>query len=180
MTAAGVTVGDDPALGENEDAVAKAHDRLHDMLDHENRNSRSANFRDDRYDVAHLGWIEPRQHLVEQQQARLGRERAREFEALAPRDGEPGSGRVEPVGEADELATASARPSASSRRAMAQVRAHGDVLAHAEAGEGAHNLESARNAQRFARTCGAWSVMSSPLKRMRSARRRLETGDQRE
>ena len=102
---------------------------------------------DHRHDVADLRRVEPGQHLVEQQQLRLGRERAREFEPLAAGDGQ-GVGRpIEHAAEADlARRPSSAAASAVGARAMAQMRADADILAHDQAGERLHDLEGAGDA----------------------------------
>ena len=82
--------------------VAQAHHRLHDMLDHQHRDAGAADVPDDRNDGANLGRVEAGEHLVEQQQLRLGGERAREFEPFAAGEGEARGGRVEAVGKPDE------------------------------------------------------------------------------
>lgn len=61
----------------------QVHDRLHDMLDHEDGDAVVADRPDHRNDVADLGRVEPGQHFVEKQKLRLGRQRARQLQALA-------------------------------------------------------------------------------------------------
>ena len=94
-----------------------------------------------------LRWVEPGQHLVEQQQLRLGRERARQLEPLAAGDRQGGGRLVEHRAEADARGdVVGGAPARRARSAMAQMRADRDVLAHRQPGEGLHDLEGARDA----------------------------------
>ena len=111
--------------------------------------------RDDRQDVADFRRIQPGQNLVEQQQARFGRQRAREFQTLAPRDRQPGGGRVQPVGEADQQRDFLRATQRLLSRGMAQMGADRDILAHAQPREGPHDLEGAARCRARARKCGA-------------------------
>ena len=79
-------LGDDAALGQHIDALGQADDRLHHVLDQKDRDAAVADGADDRDHVADLRRVEPGQHLVEQEQLRLGRKRARKLEALAAGD----------------------------------------------------------------------------------------------
>ena len=101
---------------------------------------------DHRHHVADLGRVEAGQHLVEQQQPRLDRQRARELEPLAARDREAAAGRSSSVAQAHGRATSSAAASAAERDGPRQMRADRDVLAHGQAGERLHDLEGARDA----------------------------------
>ena len=107
---------------------------------------RRAEAADHRHDVADFGRIEPGQHLVEQQQLRLGRQRAGKLEPLAPGDGQRVGRPVEHVGQADLAADLLGDGERRLARAMAQMRADQDVLAHRQAGEGLHDLEGAGDA----------------------------------
>src|SRR4051812_13281572 len=80
--------GDDAAFGEHEDVRGKAHHRLHHVFDHHDGGAALADRPDDRNHIAHLGWVEAGQHLVEQNKLRLDRKRARKLQALASCDGE--------------------------------------------------------------------------------------------
>ncbi len=103
-------------FGQHVDVLGQPHHRLHDVLDHHDGDAAVADGADHRHDVADLGRVEPGQHLVEQQQLRLGRERAGELEPLAGRDGEAGGRAIEQIGEPDVGSpTFSAAASASAR-----------------------------------------------------------------
>ena len=80
--------GNNAALGQHEHLFGEAHHRLHDMLDHQDGDATSAKIADNRNDIPDLGWVQPRQNLIQQQNFWFGRERARKFEPLAPGDGQ--------------------------------------------------------------------------------------------
>ena len=73
----------DAALGQDEHMFGEAHHGLHDMLDHDDGDAAVANGVDDRHHIADLGGVEAGQHLVQQQQPRLDRQRACQLQALA-------------------------------------------------------------------------------------------------
>ena len=157
--------------------LGQAHHRLHDVLDHHDGDAAIANGADDRHHVADLRRIEAGQHLVEQQQPRLGRERPREFEPLAAGDREA-CGRL--VEQARSSPTASSDLGGRGERVGArrprQMRADGDVLAHRQAGKWLHDLEGARDAapgqpmRRLARDVGAVVDDAASVRRAGSRR----------
>ena len=149
------------------------------MLDHHDRNAGPGDLRDDRQDVANLGGVQTGQNLVEEQEARLGRERAREFEPLAPRDREPRGRRVEPVGESDEARDSLCATERVVAGAMAQMGANRNVLTHAKAREGPGDLERPRDPALCADVRRLAGNVFAP-EADRSARRRLEAGDKSE
>src|SRR5438093_1353365 len=76
------TFGDAHTVVEHGDAVGDAHHDLHVVLDQEYRQLELAPERaDQRGEVLGLARVHPRRRLVEQQQARLGGERARDLQA---------------------------------------------------------------------------------------------------
>ena len=102
---------------------------------------------DDRHDVADLGGVEAGQHLVEQQQPRLGRQRARKLEPLAAGDRQRRGRPVEQVAQARPRARPRRRRQARRRaRGRRQMRADRDVLPHRQARERLHDLEGAGDA----------------------------------
>ena len=116
------------------------------MLDQQHRDAAVADLADDGDDLQDLGRVQPGHHLVEQQQARRGGQRACEFEALAAGDGEVGRGLREHVLHADL-----ARDGMGVFPGLVAVRVllvgtHGDVLVHRELGERLRDLEGAHHA----------------------------------
>src|SRR5215470_3281539 len=81
-------LGDDTAFGEDEHMFGEAHHRLHDMLDHQNRDAASAQTADNRDDISDFRWVQAGQNLVQQQHLWIGCEGARKFEPFAPGDGQ--------------------------------------------------------------------------------------------
>src|SRR6476619_6557059 len=59
--------GNDAAFGQHEHVFGEAHHRLHHMFDHQDGDATAAKIADNRDDVPDLGWIEPRQHLIQQE-----------------------------------------------------------------------------------------------------------------
>ena len=139
-------VGDDAAFRQHEDVLGQAHHRLHHVLDHHDGDAAVAQASDHRHDVADLGRVQSGQHLVEQQELRLGRQRTREFQPLAAGDGQRIGRPVEHVGETDLARDLFGGGERGLARAVMQMRADQDVLAHREAGEGLHDLEGAGDA----------------------------------
>ena len=160
-TCAAMPSRDDAAFGQHEDVLGETHHRLHDMLDHQDGDAAVAEGPDHRHDVANLGRIEPGHHFVEQQQLRLGRQRAGELQPLAPRDGQRRAGRVEHVAEADR-ARDLVRPRRARRRAaMAQMGADAMFSRTVRPAKGC-TIWNVRAMPRRASRCGGTPVMSSP------------------
>ena len=91
--------------------------------------------------------IEAGQHLVEQQQPRLDRQRAGQLEPLAAGDGQARGRLVERIAETDGAARHRLpRRAHRARRGRRQMRADGDVFAHRQARERLHDLEGAGDA----------------------------------
>ena len=139
-------LGDHAALVQHVDALGERGHGLHDVLDQQDGDARVADVADDLDDLGDLGRIEAGHHLVEQQQARPGGERAGELQALAAGDGEVGAHLVELVRHADLPATASASRSRQLAVGGAEIGADHDVLAHADLGERLGDLEGAHHA----------------------------------
>ena len=124
---------DDAALGEHEHLLGEAHHRLHHMLDHHDGDAARADRLDHRHHVAHFGRVQAGQHLVEQQQLRLDRERTCELEPLAARDGEIGRETAEHGAQADLVRDLlGGRQRIGAARVM-QIRADRDVLGDRQA-----------------------------------------------
>ena len=181
-TSAGGPSRDDPALRQHTDVLAQAHHRLHHVLDHQDRDAaRRGCARTTGIDVADLGRVQAGQHLVEQQQPRLGRERAGELQPLAAGDRQARGRLVELGGRGRRgAATSSAAASAVARAArVADARRRRCSRARSGPRRAARSGRCARC--RGARAmCGARPVMSCALETARAARSALEAGDQRE
>src|SRR5439155_4568417 len=80
------TFRNDAALGQHQDLLGEAHDGLHDMLGENDCDAAIADAANDGHHVANLRWIEPCEHLVEQQQPWRDRKRPRELEPFERRD----------------------------------------------------------------------------------------------
>ena len=93
-----------------------------------------------------FGRVEAGEHLVEQQEQRLRRERPGQLEAFLPGDGELRRRRRQPVFEADEHRDlARHRAGARKRQILApEAGADGAILQHGEVGERLHDLVRAR------------------------------------
>ena len=87
---------------EHDDAVRQAHDRLHQVLDHQDGHAALADAADDADHVLDLGRVEAGQHLVEQQQQRPRGQRAGEFEPLLAGDGQVHRQHLGAIVEADD------------------------------------------------------------------------------
>ena len=140
-------LGDEPALRQHPDLRGQAHDRAHHVLDHQHGHAIRRQLAHHGNHLVDLGRVQPRQHLVQQQQPGPGGQRARQLQALAPAHGQVGGGLVQLRAQVD-----AARDGLGGRQRVgpprqAQVRADGDVLAHGLRAEGLHDLEGARHAQ---------------------------------
>ena len=143
----GRAAGDDAALVEDMDLLGEADHRLHHVLDQEDGDAAIADRPHHAHDLRHLGRVEPRHHLVEQQQPRRGRERAGELEPLAAGDGEVAGAHVEHRAHADGARDALGRRLGLGAARVAQPGADHDVLAHAQPREGLRDLEGAHHAR---------------------------------
>ena len=168
-------------FGQHEHVLGEAHHRLHHVLDHHDGDAAFADRADHRHHVAHLGRIEAGQHLVEQQQLRLDRQRARELQPLAPGDGEARGRQIEHRRRGrPAVATSSAAASASARDGAREMRADRDVLAHGQPGERLRDLEGARDAaprQQMRRHAGDVGALDRAMRPSLGAE---EAGDDRE
>ena len=120
VTASGGAVGDLLAEVERDDALGHRGDHPHVVLDHEEREAAAVQLADELHQPGDAALVHAAGHLVEQQHARLGGERARELEALALAGGERARVRVGLLGEPDPV-----EQLAGARRARAARRACG-------------------------------------------------------
>ena len=140
-------MGDDLALVEDDDALGEREDHLHDVLDDDERDAHGVDRAHELDRLMDLGRGEPGEGLVEEDQTRLGREHARDAEALAPRRAqapcrllgnplEPGHGQHAPC-----------RRARVGLARMAQEGAHHHVLEDGELLEGRGQLERTPDAE---------------------------------
>ena len=80
----GRAAGDDMALIEDQHALGQRHDHFHDVLDDDDGDAHFVNAPDQRDGLAQFGRRQAGERLVEQQEPRLGRQHAGDFEALSP------------------------------------------------------------------------------------------------
>ena len=133
---------------------------------------------DDRHDVADLRRVEPGEHLIEQQQLRLGRERARKLEPLAPGDGEACGRTVEQVAEADRRGRPPRLPQAR-RRARDGADARRPRCSRARSSRRTAARSGRCGRCRAARSrCGGMPVTSCAGEADAACARRKEAGDQ--
>ena len=151
-------------FGQHVNVFGQAHHRLHDMLDHQDGDAAVGEMPRITGTISRdLRRVEPRQHLVEQQQLRPGGERARELEPLAPGDrrGSPPAGRAASRARRrwrDRLGDARARAA----RAMVRDGRRPAMFSRTDsAGERLHDLEGARDAARAQHDAARSPVTSS-------------------
>src|SRR3989442_538912 len=77
------SLGDDLPVAQHHDTVGEVENGAHDVLDEDDRRAAVADLADELERVGHLRRRQPREHLVQQHQPRLGREGAGEIEKLA-------------------------------------------------------------------------------------------------
>src|SRR5258708_3626121 len=82
------------SAGEADDAADGAGERVHDMFDPDDRDRPLPHALDDLDQLGHFGIRQPARDLIEQEDARLGREPARELEAFALEQAEASGGTV--------------------------------------------------------------------------------------
>src|SRR6185295_4829454 len=147
--------GDDAAFGQHKHVFGKTHHCLHDVFDHQNGDATTAKIADDRHDVPDFRWIEPRQHLIQQENLGFGSKRTRKFEPLAPGDGQSIGRPVEHFAKPDVAAD----PIGSSERriafAMMEMRTDQNVLADRQTDKRLNDLK-----------CPGYSPSSEAVRRL--------------
>ena len=132
---------------QHQNARGERHHRAHHVLDQQNGEPGFAvELAQDRDDAVHLGRPQARHHLVEQQQFRIGGERARHFQPLAVGQGQGGGALLALVVEveaAQHLVRALAR---GVDVPTMQQRADDDIVLDAERRKRPHDLEGAADA----------------------------------
>ena len=160
---------------EDDDAVRQAHDRAHDVLDHQDGDAAVADAAHRVDHVLGLGRIEAGQHLVEQKERRPRGERTRELEPFLAGGGECAGQHVEPVGETDDARDFARDLARLVERQVfaAETGADRAIVEHREPGERLDDLMRAR--EPVARDpIGCSPVMSLPWNTIRP-----ESGDRR-
>ena len=160
---------------EHHRAFGERQDDLHDVLDDDQRDAARVDAAHQADRRLHLGRIEAGQGLVQQQQPRLGRQRARDLQPLAPRRAEharaPVGHCVRPV-KASTSSAACARPGAAR---MAQEGADQDVFDDRHVLERHRHLEGARDAKPGMRlrprACHVMSIEAGCARRWAAGRR---------
>src|SRR5437879_4914821 len=142
-------LGDLAAEVEHDDPVAHAHDEPHEVLDHQDRGAAVADTLDQPDRLHDLRRGQPRVDLVEEQQPRAGRERARQLEASELHDREALRRRQRLAGEPDDIEGRAGlvRRSLDAGDTAAEERGDGDVVETGEAAEGLRDLERAADAE---------------------------------
>ena len=133
---------------EHDDVARDRHDRAHHMLDDDDGQARLRELSDQRHRLIDLRRVEPGHDLVEQQDARLRRQRARHFQPALVDGGEVLRRRLflrRETDEVDRLARLFAR---SGDVAVAQEGAGHDVGEHGHRAEGFCDLEGAGKPER--------------------------------
>ena len=116
---------------------------------------------DDRHHVGDLGRIEAGEHLIEQKEPRLDRERACEFEPLAAGDGEACGRTAEESPSPTALATSPAAASASAR-ARRDRCAPTAMFSRTVSPANGCTIWNVRAMPRRASRCGGRPVISAP------------------
>src|SRR5581483_1878356 len=127
---------DDAACIEHIQMVREAGHGLHDMFGHEESDPAISDGADEGDELRHLRRVEAGHHLVEQQEAWLGGERAGKLEPLAPGDGQGAGWLFEHRAHAEARRYIAGASERCRTIAMAELAADGDVLAYAEPCEG--------------------------------------------
>src|SRR5687767_4994936 len=139
----GRALADDLPRIEADHALRELHHRLHDVLDHDDGDAGRVQLEEDLQHFRDLVGGQSGHRLVGDQQPRLGGHRARELELAQLDLGQPVGLQTGLVGQADV-------PEDLVRLLLAAVadvlERHQQVLQHRHAGEGARDLEAARDA----------------------------------
>src|SRR5881296_415171 len=143
------SLGDDLPVAQHDDTVGQVENGAHDVLDEDDRRAAVADLADELERVGHLRRRQPREHLVQQHQPRLGRERAGEIEELAFEQVQLVGQRVGlgfQTGEGEPGSRDPAPPLAAVAAAT-EHRRKGDVVDDAEPAERARDLIGAGEAE---------------------------------
>ena len=143
-------VGDDLTEVEHVDVVTRAHHEAHVVLDEQDREPRLRELDEQLGEVGGLRLVETRRRLVEQHDARLGRQCARHLDETLRAGGQTVDALLGDGGEThalDELVGEHTGLELLARPALAHLRRDQDVVAHAERAERLEPLERAADAE---------------------------------
>src|SRR6266850_2190049 len=157
----GQAVGDLRAEVEDDDTLRERQQEMHVVLDQEHGDATRGDAADDLGEPCALARREARRRLVEQDEARLAGERARDFEQPPLPERERGDAGIAQLAQADELhqlfsalpaaglvAARGAEDDRPQGRAKARMRADQHVVDHGHAGERPVVLEGSHHAAR--------------------------------
>src|SRR5574341_984114 len=146
----GRPLGDLAAVVEDDHPVGQAHDRVHDMLDHDDRDAALTDLPDEVEERRTLHRVQPGDGFVEQQYPRARRQCPSDLEPLAAGQRELSGQPLGPARQPDEVEDLHRDPA---RVTVAGVPwspvgvADQEVLAHGEPGERPHDLMGAADAE---------------------------------
>src|SRR5262245_16205457 len=136
-------LGDSIARVEDHDPLREAHDRAHDVLDHDDRDPLLVQPEQDREDVVHLGAGESRHGLVGDQELRPRRHRAGQLELAHLDLGEAGRPKMSLVAQADHREDLTRPGDGAGRARVGRVLQRDvEVLEHGHARERLRNLKA--------------------------------------
>src|SRR5207302_8211817 len=128
---------DQAAAGEADDAAHGARERVHDVLHPDDRNSTLPDLLDDLDQLGDFGIREPAGDFIEQEDARLGREAARELEAFALQQAETAGGTIRVLRQSGFLQDPRGNHvTLDSRKLAAAIGGHQQVLEYGHVFEG--------------------------------------------
>src|SRR5215469_9292239 len=144
-------VGNERAVMQNEEAIDAGKERMHDVLDPDDRHPAPPDLANERDQVPTFVFGEPAGDFVEEQHLRIGRQRARQFQPLAIEQSETAG---QPVGFAGKPAAGQDRHAALVSIALAspaaERRSDDKIFEHAHAGKRLRNLERTPDTERTA------------------------------
>src|SRR3989441_1184605 len=142
-------LGDDLPVAQHHDTVGQVENGPHDVLDEDDGRAAVADLADERERIGHLRQRQTREHLVQQHETRLGRERAGEVEELPLEQIQLVGQRVGlglETGEREPGPRETA-PALAAKGATPEPRRPGDGVDDAESAERAGNLVGAGQAE---------------------------------
>src|SRR5499425_2306310 len=132
---------------QHDDAMRERHHRAHVVLDEKHGDATRVDGAHQAHHGVDLRGVEPRHHLVEEEERGLCAQRARELEALAVGQREPACELVCPGAEPHALHHPPRGLEGIRHRGVTRERGDLHVVEHGELRERAHDLEGARQAE---------------------------------
>ena len=129
---------------EHDDVSGDRHDRAHDMLDDDNRQTPFCQVSNQRHRLIDLGVVQSRHHLVKQQEPRLGCERTGHFQPALIYGGQFARRRVFLGGKSDEVDRGPGPGARNLQALVAQKSSGHDVRQHRHLAERPRDLKRAR------------------------------------